>query len=138
MPSIREQSTVTALATAFLANGRMQEQAMLEVGYSKNYARKYCGQLWADTRLRAEIDRIQADMSKDSNLKIKTRLERQAYWSNTMDGKDSSGNDLTCTMADKLRASELLGKSEADFVDVVRGENKVLAINVNVKGDEHE
>ncbi len=136
MPSIREQSTIKALATAFLSNGLKQEQAMIEVGYTPAYANSYCGKMWDNVQLKVEIGRIQAEMAEESNLKIKTRLERQAYWSNAMDGKDLQGNDITMTMSDKLRASELLGKSKADFIDVVRGENKVLSINVNVKEDE--
>lgn len=41
---------------------------------------------------------------------IADRQERQRFWTDTMNGE---GN-----MCDKLRASELLGKSQADFIDV--------------------
>ena len=58
--SIKEESTVEALARAFCSNGRKQEQAMLDVKYSATYARKYCGLLWANPRLKAAIARIDA------------------------------------------------------------------------------
>ena len=47
---------------------------------------------------------------------IANRQRRQEFWSKTME-------DETLGMGDRLRASELLGKSEADFVDVVKSEN---------------
>lgn len=44
--------------------------------------------------------------------KIKSKTERQAWWSGVMD-------DVTQPMAVRLKASELLGKSEGDFLDRV-------------------
>ena len=41
---------------------------------------------------------------------IATRQKRQQFWSDTMGSKDVE-------MKDRLRASELLGKSEADFTE---------------------
>ncbi len=41
---------------------------------------------------------------------IATRQKRQEFWTETMDDEEQ-------TMKDRLRASELLGKSEADFTD---------------------
>ena len=43
---------------------------------------------------------------------IATREERQAFWTATM-------RNAKAEMRDRLKASELLGKSEADFVDRV-------------------
>ena len=61
--------------------------------------------------IKQEIARLETKSIADNDLKIKTRLERQAFWSDMMDEKDAS-------RMDKLRASELLGKSQADFIDV--------------------
>jgi hypothetical protein len=41
---------------------------------------------------------------------IANRSERQQFWSKVVDDSDAS-------MPDRLRASELLGRSEADFTD---------------------
>jgi phage terminase small subunit len=41
---------------------------------------------------------------------IATREERQAFWTQVM-------NDSTSEMKDRLKAAELLGKSQADFID---------------------
>ena len=48
--------------------------------------------------------------------RIATRQERQRFWTRTM-------TDESVSMGDRLRASELLGKSEADFVDVIKSEH---------------
>ena len=47
-----------------------------------------------------------------NNKLIATRQQRQEFWSVVMKNKKEG-------MKDRLRASELLGKSEADFVDRV-------------------
>ena len=48
--------------------------------------------------------------------RIATRAERQAFWTATM-------NDVELDYSHRLRAAELLGKSEADFVDRQRLED---------------
>jgi hypothetical protein len=47
---------------------------------------------------------------------IATRQERQAFWTKTM-------RDKTAMMRDRLKASELLGKSEADFTENMNYKN---------------
>jgi len=47
---------------------------------------------------------------------IATRQERQKFWTAMM-------NDESQNTSDRLRASELLGRSEADFIDVVKSEH---------------
>jgi phage terminase small subunit len=49
---------------------------------------------------------------KEYNPLIATRQQRQAFWTQVM-------NDNNKTMPDRLKASELLGKSEGDFVEKV-------------------
>lgn len=58
MPDVREESTIEAIARAFTSNGRKQEQAMVDVGYTPAYANSYCGKMWENPRLRAAIARI--------------------------------------------------------------------------------
>jgi len=126
MPTISDQHVVKAIASEFLANGFCKEAALLSVGYSKSYSRtRQAMKLYEKPALIAEIERVRADIVAKNGIIIKTRAERQQFWSNMMD----NAQDDTA----KLRASELLGKSEADFIDVVKGENKVLGIQVIVK-----
>jgi phage terminase small subunit len=46
----------------------------------------------------------------EKESRIATREERQEFWTNTMLDKETN-------MKDRLRASELLGKSGADFIE---------------------
>lgn len=53
---------------------------------------------------------IKARESKEVRPLVSTRQQRQAFWSEVMNAKETD-------MAHRLKASELLGKSEADFTD---------------------
>lgn len=48
----------------------------------------------------------------DSDPKIATRKDRQEFWTRVMTGQEPDAQ-----MKDRLKASELLGKSHADFID---------------------
>ena len=61
------------------------------------------------TNVKAEIARLQAETKAES---VATRDKRKQFWTSTMNNKDAQ-------MPDRLRASELLGKSECDFISVV-------------------
>lgn len=49
---------------------------------------------------------------------IASRQERQRWWSAVMRGMDEKGNRVTYKMPDRLKASELLAKSEGDFLEL--------------------
>ncbi len=105
-----------AIAAEYLTNGLNKRDALLAVGYSTWYSNKNGLKLWDNEVLKAELARMQAKTELKTELKILSRAERQAFWSEVAASPDVS-------MADKLRASELLGKSEADFIQVVRSEH---------------
>lgn len=80
---------------------------------------------------------------KHNNPKIATREERQAFWSSVTRGEEiqivivGSGEDakdieVPPKMADRLKASELLGKSEADFIERHREEGELI-IRVDIE-----
>lgn len=84
-------------------------EAALKAGYSKRSAYSQ-GQrlLKKDVIKRA----VQGREAKKSAAEIWDREQRQEFWTQVATGKISDAS-----MADRLRASELLGKSCADFVD---------------------
>lgn len=113
---------------AFVANyaGNATEAA-IKAGYSKKTAKSQ-GQ-----RLLTHVDIARAIQSREetrTNKAIMDREERQAFWSSVARGEHGEGFQ---DMKDRLRASELLGKSEADFVDRVQSN---IDIRVNVSADE--
>ena len=60
-------------------------------------------------KVNAIIKAKTADIAEKADIRIKTRLERQQWWSNMMTDAKTDG--------DKLRASEDLARSEGDFTD---------------------
>ena len=55
---------------------------------------------------------INARIRNKVNLATASRVKRQRFWSDAM-------NDDSLSMKDRLKASELLGRSEADFTEKV-------------------
>ena len=69
---------------------------------------QYCRKLNTDKRI---VDAIrQRRAAEPIKIGIASRQDRQAWWSHLM-------QDDTVGMGDRLKASELLGKSEVDFTD---------------------
>ncbi len=65
MPNIKDESTVEAIARAFTSNGRNEEEALLEVGYSKSYARSGLGnRVYSNVLLKEAIARIDAKQAQ--------------------------------------------------------------------------
>jgi len=66
-------------------------------------------------------ERIKTREDTEVRPGVANRQRRQRFWTESMD-------DGALSMADRLRASELLGKSEADFVDVIKGADSMLLV----------
>jgi phage terminase small subunit len=105
------------------AEGNATEAARM-AGYSGNrQTLGVTGKAVLDkTQVRAAIDQRAA-----ADPQIATRTERQQFWSGVMRGtigrtvKDVDGKDivLPAEMKDRLKAAELLGKTQADFIERV-------------------
>ena len=118
-------------------NGNATEAA-IKAGYSKTSAR----QVGADNMSKAYIlEAIKSRTKKRENLIIATREERQAFWTRVFSGQeletkyDSEGNpyEVPPSMQNRLKASELLGRSEADFTEKVHGD-----MSITVKRKEYK
>lgn len=95
-------------------NGNASEAA-LKAGYSKKTAPFIGAENLKKPQIRQAIQTRTAQISKKH---IGTREERQSFWWSVANNEDFS-------MGDRLRASELLGKSMADFTDVQRHEGNI-------------
>lgn len=82
-------------------------QAAIAAGYSQKIARQM-GQV--NMTKRVILAEIKARETIRCTPLIASRAERQQFWSSVMRDKDQQ-------MRDRLKAAELLGKSEADFVE---------------------
>lgn len=91
-------------------------EAALKAGYSK----KTAAFIGAENLKKPQIiEQIKKREEKRANKRIATREERQIFWTQTM-------KDEKADMRDRLRASELLGKSEADFLEKVEHSGSLL------------
>lgn len=82
-------------------------QAGVRAGYSPKTAQEQASRLLCNVMVLVEIARLEAERRE---ISIANRADRQRFWTRTY---------LTApNMSDRLRASELLGKSEADFITV--------------------
>lgn len=110
MPCITEQSTVDKIAEVFCGEGKRNKAETLRiVGYAPStcVSGRNRAKIYENVRVKAAIASI--DIANKAEH-IADRAERQRFW--TIAYQDESK-----TMSDRLRASELLGRSEADFVD---------------------
>lgn len=82
-------------------------QAAIAAGYSPKTARAIAKENLTKPHILAEIK--SREVVRSTPL-IASRAERQQFWSSVMRDKDQQ-------MRDRLKAAELLGKSEADFVE---------------------
>ena len=82
-------------------------QAAIAAGYSQKIARQM-GQV--NMTKRVILAEIKARETVRCTPLIASRAERQQFWSSVMRDKEQQ-------MRDRLKAAELLGKSEADFVE---------------------
>jgi len=94
-------------------------EAAIAAGYSHQTARAQGSRLLTNADIR---EAIEARRSKASERLIATREDRQRFWTGVL-------RDVGAEMRDRLKASELLGKSEADFTEKVE-HSGVMAVNV--------
>ena len=112
MPCIRDHNVIDQIAENYCNNGCNKSKAMIDTGYTKYYANSGRGQgiVYGNVQVKEAIAKITAKKKKKN---VATREKRQEFWTETMESKD-----LKVNMSDKLRASELLGKSEGDFFEI--------------------
>ena len=108
IPTISERERRFVEAYMGAAGGNATKAARI-AGYAKSTAEKQASRLLGKVGIRAAID---ARVSKDPA--VWTREQRQQFWTAVASG--AAGYE-DASLRDRLKASELLGKSHADFVD---------------------
>lgn len=89
------------------AKGNTVKQAAIDAGYSAQYADKCGPAILGSARIRAALADLNAKTNRPS---IATIIERREWWTKVM-------RDGETTLKERLRASELLGKSFGDFIE---------------------
>ena len=104
-----------------LFNGNVKETALAcSIDYS------YAKTVFAKPAIK---EAIKLRHNKEYNPKILSRQERQAWWTLRM-------CDESLDMKDRLKASELLGKSEADFTENINTNPRGMKLlDAAIKGE---
>ncbi|GHV43199.1 hypothetical protein FACS1894187_25560 [Synergistales bacterium] len=84
-------------------------QAAIKAGYSQKTARSIGQELLTNPDI---ADAIHEREQERRTVVVASRIERQAFWTAIM-------RDKSADIRDRLRASEILGKSEGDFIERV-------------------
>ena len=134
----KPKTTVKQQRFIDLYDGNLSESAK-KAGISRSYAKK----IVSNSTL---LDLIKDRETERKREGIANREDRQVFWSGVLKGEIVSKTTITQEdgteiekivqpkMADRLKASELLGRSEADFTDNL----KVTEIKPMVVFDEDE
>lgn len=99
---------------AFSANGGNAFAAAREAGYAK--PKQEGRRLLENAGIASAIEALR---QATTNAAIATREERQAFWTEVM----KSTNEA---MRDRLKASDLLGRSQADFIERVESTHRFV------------
>ncbi|HLS00651.1 MAG TPA: terminase small subunit [Beutenbergiaceae bacterium] len=109
-----------------LITGITATEAARQAGYSHSYADREANRLVEKPQVAAYLEELRAEIKNDA---IMTTEELQAWWSSITRGDptpmthSADGETMTINtvpdLKDRLKASELLGKSKGAFVDRV-------------------
>jgi len=126
----------TKWLAAYLANGKNATRAAQSAGYKGNEkVLKVKGhENKLNWKIRYFLDKEQNIAKESIKADVMSRVERQAFWTKVI--KDNLIDDngaIQLNMADKLRASELLGRSEADFTDNLNSKNEEIIPNTEAE-----
>lgn len=91
-----------------VAGGMEEHQAMLQVNYAPGHINNTLYKLRNNKRLQELIEKYKE--GPVTNNEIANLTDRQKFWTDVM-------NDPSNTTGIRLKASELLGRAEGDFVD---------------------
>lgn len=96
----------------YAANGGNATEAARQAGYSK--PPQQGPRLLGNVGVCEALEKLREETT---NAAIADREERQAFWSRVLRGEEFEADGSPPAIKERLRAAELLGKSQADFVE---------------------
>ncbi len=72
MPSIKDKSTIEAIAREFTSNSRSQANALMSVGYSRFYSERQGKKLFNNVQVIEAIERIDAVSAEEAGVTVET------------------------------------------------------------------
>jgi phage terminase small subunit len=114
---------------AFLETGNAT-QAAIKAGYARKSAAQQASQLLKIPQV-ADLIRERQVATSNTKRRIMTREDRQALWTEMAEATGEFKGKIT--VSERQRAAELLGKTQADFVEV-----RVAPVVVDTQASEDE
>lgn len=109
-------STKGKLYGDYRAQGKSQRDSAELAGYK--HPDSVCSRLEADPNIQEYVKEITKEVASS---RIATAQERQEFWTSVARGElvdfDNEGAPIVSKMSDRLRAAELLGKAQMDFIE---------------------
>lgn len=96
----------------YAQNGGNATEAARQAGYKKPGVEGT--RLLGYASIKQALEYLRQEQTSEA---IATREERQAFWSSVMRGQEVDADNSPPAMRDRLKAAELLGKSQADFLE---------------------
>lgn len=115
-------------AELYAATGNASKAA-IGAGYSPKSAPTNADKLLKNTNVQAYIRQLTRLAQAG---RVATAEERQAFWTDVMFGRIQDDEGRAPRIADRLKASELLGKSQGDFIDRVEHSGDLGVIGIEV------
>ncbi|WP_407543791.1 terminase small subunit (plasmid) [Deinococcus radiomollis] len=133
--------------TEFYAATGNASQSAVSAGYSAKTATTNAAKLLKNTQVQQHLQAIAESASEN---RVASALERQMFWTAVMRGTvlikiknrdgEETGDEISVDIAQRLKASELLGKAHQDFVERVEHTGKnggpIAAVSAAVTPDD--
>lgn len=113
-------------AEAYAANGGNGKQAAIEAGYSPKTARQQAARLLTNADILKYVRRLQDEAA---SIRIKSMTAIKAFWSEVID-------DTSERMQNRLKASELLAKSNGAFIHTMDDDGYITAYASSSNGND--
>jgi phage terminase small subunit len=101
-----------AFVEYYAASGNAGDAAR-KAGYNPRYARENAPKLLQNTKIQEELAAL---VKSKQSARIASVEERQQFWTSILRGEEN----YEAEMKDRLKASELLGKCQGDFIERVQ------------------
>lgn len=105
--SAHRMSRKQLVYTQLVVDGMSEKEAAIEAGYDKDTINQQVAKLRGNERIQEKIDFLRKEKLLENIARVE---ERRAFWTNVMRDPKNAINA-------RLKASELLGKSDGDFID---------------------
>ena len=140
MPSIKDQSTVEAIAREFTSNGRNKEKAMRTIGYAESSCKsgKAVGDVYGNLRVIAAIKAIDDKMAEEQDIsrEILVKKMMNIVDNGTKTEKTRAASLVADMMGYKREAAPNKEREQARAARMTKEDKELAAIAARVRTEQ--